>query len=176
MTDPAPDPAALVLGCLAEIRGVDSDDWTEGTVDELGLRLHRVRVLQVVLHRIGQDISDTLVASMTEDAMAFPGGQLHREPAGTSAWVHDGASERMRDDLARAVANDVALDVATGEVDPMKRNIALRALRTAYEVIPSFSTLKVAGRRRLGLRIDDYRSFGTSYKITIEAPDDEEGG
>lgn len=175
MTVPVPDPAALVLGYLAEIRGIHADDWTEGTVDELGLRLQRVRVLQGVLHRIGQDIEDTVVASMTEDTAAFPGGQLHRNEVRSSAWIDDSASERMRDDLAAAVAYEVALDVASGEVDPMKRNVALRAIRTAYEVIPSFSALKTAGQRRLGLHIGDYRSFGTTYKIAIEALDDEEG-
>ena len=83
-------------------------------------------------------------------------------------WRDGDAGRRMREDLAAAVASEVALDVATGEVDPMKRNVALAALRVAYEAIPSFSSLKQAGRERLKLRISDYRTYTNFYSVKLE--------
>jgi hypothetical protein len=112
---------------------------------------------------------------MDEDEVTFPGvGRLVRSEKLTTKWRDKSSGEQMRDDLATAVASAVALDVATGEVDPMKRNVALAAIRTAYEAIPSFNNLKVAGRKRLGLRMDDYLAYDSHYVVSLEPVMEEE--
>ena len=164
------DPTALALSTLAELQDVPAEDWTHGTLTDLGLRLHRLRAMQAFLRELILDIEETVVADMETDTMDVPGvGRIRREETISSAWRTEGASEQMRDDLATAVAQSVAVDNASGEIDQMKRNVAMATMRLAYEAIPSFSTLKVAGRSRLGLHMGDYRSFDTAYKVRIEA-------
>lgn len=169
-----PDPAALVLGHLAELRGMPEEDWTHGPVSELGFRLHRLRQLQGLAHAIAQEIEDSLVASMETNTVEVASlGRLVRSEQTTSTWRDGGAAERMRDDLARAVADSISLDVATGEINVGTRNVALVAIRAAYDAIPAFSSLKVAGRQRFGLHLGDYRSYATHYRVTVESIEDE---
>ena len=104
---------------------------------------------------VSSKTSPTTRARRSRSTLAGLDGDRHPRPPGLghvvraetsrSTWSSDSAPERLRDDLARAVADDVAIDIATGEIDPMKRNVALHALRAAYEAIPSFSSIKQAG-------------------------------
>lgn len=174
MDDPIPDPAALVLGHLAELRGIPEEDWWHGSVADLAHRLHRIRAMREFLHEMEQEIEENLAASMETDVIDIPGlGRSRRSETTRSTWADDSAAERLRDDLASAVAREVALDIATGEMDPMKRNVAMHTMRAAYEAIPSFSSVKTAGRKRFGIAIGDYRSFDTGYTVKIEAVEDE---
>jgi len=167
------DPGTVVLTALAELRGIPADDWTEGPVFDRTVRLDRATALIEMLQDCVRDIELSLIDSMEEDEMTFPGiGQLKREEKSTSTWRDGDAGRRMREDLASAVAAEVALDVATGELDPMKRNVAMAALRVAYDAIPSFSSLKTAGRQRLGLDIGDYRRVSTYYTVTLARSED----
>lgn len=170
--DDVTEPASLVLGYLAELRSYELDDWTEGSITDRGLRLHRLRALTGLLDVLINAVDESLSGAMEFDVMRMPYGELHREEVRRERWRDDGASDRMRDDLAEAVAHDIALDVATGEIDPMKRNIAIAAMRAAFTAIPSFSTIKVDGRRRFGLDPRDYRETLTGYKVTVIAPED----
>jgi hypothetical protein len=162
------DPAGVVLGALVELRSVPPDAWTEGSVNDQAVRLDRLAALNALVREAQAMVELSLAESMETDDMPTPVGTLHRVEKRTSTWSYSGAAERMRDDLAMGVAHDVALDVATGELDPMKRNVAIAAMRAAYEAIPSFSELKVAGRRRFGLRMDDYRTYSTRYTVELE--------
>ena len=166
------DPASLLLGYLAELRGYELDEWTDGSIEERGLRLHRLRVLVELLNDRISAVEESLSGSMEYDRIRMPYGELVREETSRERWKDDGANERLRDDLAEAVAVDIAMDVATGEIDPMKRNVALAALRAAYVAIPSFSSLKVDGRRRFHLSLGDYRESLTGYKVTVIAAED----
>jgi hypothetical protein len=162
------DPGTVVLTALAELRGIPADDWTEGPVFDRTMRLDRALGLIELLQDVVRDIELSLIDSMEEDELVVPAiGVLKREEKSTSSWRDGDAGRRMREDLASAVAAEVALDVATGELDPMKRNVAMAALRVAYDAIPSFSSLKVAGRQRLGLDIGDYRRISTYYTVTL---------
>jgi hypothetical protein len=167
------DPAASLFGAMVELRATAPNAWTEGPVADLALRLDRVVTLHHMLAEIQSWLELALAESMEDDDISLRGiGVLHREEQTRSSWKHAHSGEQLREDLAVAVASNVALDVATGEVDPMKRNVALHALRTAYEAIPSFSSLKVAGRKKLGLKISDYRDYSTYYKVTLEVTDE----
>jgi len=169
------DPGTVVLTALAELRGIPDDRWLEGSVFERVIRLDRAKTAAFVMKEAIAAIELSLIDSMDEDEMTFPGiGRVTRSEKLTTKWRDPGSGERMREDLAFAAASSVAVDVATGEVDPMKRNVALAAIRTAYEAIPSFNNLKVAGRKRLGLKMDDYLAYDSHYVVKLESDEDEE--
>ena len=171
---PNDEPAGMTLAILALLRGIPDDRWTDGPVTDRGIRLHRLLALGAVIDDLTDQINESLIGDMEGDVVDVPGmGRLHREEVTSSAWSDSHARERMQDDLTQAVARVVARDVATGEVNPMKRNVAIHTMRTALAAIPSFSTLLKAGRTQLGLHIDDYRTYATHYKVTVEAIEDE---
>ncbi len=144
------------------------EDPAEGTLADLAQRYSQARQLAQAFTDIANLIEGDLAARMEDDYVRTGAGVLRRAEATRSTWRYDGAAEQMRDDLARAVAQSVAVDIATGEIDQMKRNVALAAMRAAYSAIPAFSSLKVAGRRNFGLQIGDYRSYETYYRVTVE--------
>src|SRR5262245_30226161 len=167
--DNEPDLEAVVLSCIAQLLPVPLDEWTNGNLRELGIRYHRLRALMNICRFAADEIEEDLAATMETDIVDVPGvGRLLRSEVHPSSWRADNSAEQMRDDLARAVAQSIALDIATGEIDEMKRNVAMATMRAAYEAIPSFSSLKQAGRRRFGLMIGDYRTYDTRYRVTVE--------
>jgi ribosomal protein S12 methylthiotransferase accessory factor YcaO len=166
------DPATALLTTLAELRGVNPNDWTDGPVFDLALRLDRVVALHRALAEVQSWLELALAERMETDDMPVEGvGVLHRTEAHRSSWKHAHSSQQMREDLATAVATHVAVDVGTGDIDPVKCNIARHAVELAYEAIPSFTTLKVVGRDRLGLKMGDYRSYDHYYKVNLEVTD-----
>jgi len=168
MSDEAIDPGTVVLTAMAELRGVPSDAWTDGPVFDRTVRLDRALAMIELLNDAIRDIELSLIDSMDEDELTIPAiGLLKREEKSTSTWRDGDAGRRMREHLAAAVAAEIALDVATGELDPMKRNVAMATMRAAYDAIPSFSSLKVAGRQRLGIDVGDYRRTSTYYTVTL---------
>jgi hypothetical protein len=162
------DPGTVVLVALAELRGIPEDAWTDGPVSDRAMRLDRALALMQMLKEGIRDIELSLIDSMEEDEVIVTGvGKLVRSRASSAVWKDKESSKRLRDDLAAAVAQEIALDVATGEMDPMKRNVALATLRLAYEAIPSFATVKVAGRDRLGIDIFDYRVYTSYHTVSL---------
>ena len=162
------DPITLVTSHLDQLRN-NEDEWLEGTVVDRGLLLARLRRLASTVASIADEVEESLVGSMETEVVEVPGLlRMERTESRRSTWHDEASPSRMRDDLAGAVAIDVALDVGTGELDPVKRNIALATMRAAYEALPSFSSLKQAGARRFGLNIGNYRAFSTTYKVMVE--------
>lgn len=158
-----------MLVAMAELRGMQDDRWIEGPIFDRAVRLDRAKALIELLKERCRDVELSLAESMEEDQIIVPGiGRLTRGKSYSSTWKHEDSSKQLRADLADAVAREVSLDVATGDMDPMKRNVALAALRVAYDAIPAFSSLKVAGRDRLHLDIADYRSFQWFSTVSIE--------
>ena len=163
------EPSRALAAALIEVRDITGDTWTEGHVSELALRLDRVKALAEKLDEIKTWLEIDLADRMDTEYLPIPGiGRLHKTESTSSGWKYDGAGDRMRDDLAQAVAKDLSMDIATGELDPMKRNVALAAIRAAYEAIPAFSSLKAAGPKRFGVHISDYRNYSTTYKVALE--------
>jgi len=165
------DPAEALLASSAVLQGYVPDVWTEGSHFDLAVRLDRIEHLIALLQERREWLQLTLADSMESDEEVTPVGVLRRHEKERSTWRFPEAGRQMREDLAAAVAHEVALDVGTGEVDPVKRNVALHALRTAYEAIPSFSSLKVTGLKRFRLRLEDYRSKETYYSVSLETID-----
>lgn len=167
------DPGTVVLTALAELRPMAPDTWTDGPIFERAVRLDRINSLVALLLDAREQIEESLIPSMVDDVVPVAGvGRLVREEKWSSTWRTGNSSQQMRDDLAAAVATSVALDVATGDIDQMKRNVALAALRVAYRAIPSFSSLNKAGREELGLHIGDYRASNSYYRVTLQPEED----
>lgn len=161
------DPAAALLGMIAELRSFRPEHW-DGDLLTRALAYSRLRFLAALCTENAEALEADLAASMeTDDVQAGP-LRLHREPTTRSAWRHKDSGRQMREDLAQAIAASLALDMATGEINPVIRNIVVATMRAAYEAIPSFSSLNKAGRERFGLRVGDYREFSTVYKVTVE--------
>jgi hypothetical protein len=166
------DPAGVLLGALTELRSLSPDAWLDGDITDRAIRLDRVVALVALLKVAQADLELDLADSMVDNEMPTPVGVLRRLEIRRSTWATAHAGDRMRDDLARAVAAEVAMDNATGEIDPLKRNVAMAALRAIYEAIPSFTEVKVAGRKRFGIDMGLYRTYHSHYTVQIGEPDD----
>lgn len=165
------EPATAAFVALSEMKAVNPNTWTEGTLFDLAMRLERVKALKAHMTEVETWLELSLAERMETDEVPIPGvGLLKRSRASRSVWKFEHSAQQMREDLAKCVANEVALDVATGEFDEMKRNVVLAAMRVAYDAIPSFSNLKVAGQRRLNIHIWDYRETEYYNRVTLEEP------
>jgi len=159
-------PAGVALGCLVELRSVP--DWTTGDLLDRAVALSRLKEVVALCKEAMTELELSLAESMTEETMITPVGLLRRTEKVTSTWKYDGAGDLFRDDLANAVVMRVAVDVGTGEMDPVKRNVAREALRVLYDVIPAISTVKSGAKRAIGIDVGDYRSFSRHYAVELQ--------
>lgn len=144
------------------------DDATIGDLDELARRYQAARAYCAALADIADGIEIELAARMETDEVTIPGiGVLVRKAEKRSAWRDEYASRDFRSAVAKAVVNKVALDIATGELDPVKRNISQVTVDTLYDVIPAFSTIKSPGRR-LGIHPEEFRTQSTVYRVAVD--------
>ena len=144
------------------------EDPLAGETTRLAALLQDARALAAALKLLIADAELELAARMESDHVVVPGvGVLVRGYDERSQWRDEHSSELLRTDITEAIAKRLALDIGTGEVDQVKVNIAREALRVAWDVIPSFSSVKrPAGR--LGIHIDDYRTITKVARVTIE--------
>lgn len=163
------EPSRALAAALIEVRDITGDTWTEGHISELALRLDRVNSLRQKLDEIKGWLEIDLADRMEGEYLPIPGiGRLHKTEGTSSGWKTESASEMLREDLANAIARDLALNVATGELDQLVANVARATMKAAYEAIPAFSSLKAAGPKRFGVKISDYRNYSTTYKVALE--------
>src|SRR5215510_1119868 len=135
------DPSALALSTLAGIRGVPEEEWCHGPLFELAVRLARLSELHSLSGTLIDAISDTLIADMPTDTVNVPTvGRLSRDEVETSTWRDSSSSEQMREDLTQAIANSLAFNVRTGEIDEETRQVVRATMAAAYEAIPAFSS------------------------------------
>jgi hypothetical protein len=165
------DPTATSAAILDSLEATPRGSWTEGPFDDVARRFALLTRVTAVVNELLGDLNDQLVASMEDDTMTVPGvGVLAREKVTRSTWKDKTASADLRENLVTNVARVVAQDVGTGDVDPVKRNIAIHAVKTALAAIPSFDKLTQAGAKALGMRISDYRDYSDAYKVKITEP------
>jgi hypothetical protein len=109
-----------------------------------------------------------LAARLETDITALPGvGVVRRGYTRRSEWRDAHSSADLRADVGTAIAQHVALDVGTGEIDPLRRNIAKATVDAMYEVLPSFSSVK-APAKKYGIQIGDYRRFTDQPVVTVD--------
>lgn len=162
-------PEDTLASVLLDLERLKPDQWESGELGDRARRLNMVRKVTEHLRGIADVLEMTVASEMHDEYEQVPGlGTVYRTEEVRSTWRADNSPAQMRDDVARAVANKIAIDLLTGEVDVGKRAVVLEAMRLAYEAIPSFSNLKVQGRKTLGLRMDDYRSFDKVHRVKIQ--------
>jgi hypothetical protein len=144
------------------------EDPTEGTFDELCWRWRDAQVWRKQLDDVIAALETDMVSRMEEDHQPVRGlGLMRRYKAKQTAWRDGSASADFRRDVGDVVVNHVAMDIATGELDPVKRNIARATVATLYEVIPAFSSVKARGQA-MGIDLDQYRATTETYKIALD--------
>jgi hypothetical protein len=162
-----PDPERACAEFIGALEHIAAEEWIDGPVPDIGRRLAMARWILVRIQRAVNDMSDALALSMEEDSLTVDGfGILKRTPIKSSRWRYEESAQRLRDDVRDAVVSSIAMDIATGEVDPVKRNIARVAIDRVWDIVPSFSTIKAAGRS-YDLDINEYRDFVTVNKIEL---------
>lgn len=143
-------------------------DPTDGTLPELAQRYRAAREWARDFTDIADMIELELAARMEHDAEAIDGvGMLVRSLEKRTAWRDKTSSADFRDHVADMVVKEISLDVATGELEPVKRNVAAATVALMLDVVPAFSSVKARGRQ-LGIEMDDFRTTSEVYKVNIE--------
>jgi hypothetical protein len=166
------NPADMLYDALASVTDITEANLLDGSMADVIMRLDATNRLLHRLRSIADALELALIPLLPDDGFHVEHvGTVRRNRRKSTRLRYDGASQQMRLDIARAVANSVAVDVFTGEIDMGKRDVAYSAVTQAWEVVPSFSNMKVAGAKRFGLSLEDYveTSFVDTLVIEQEA-------
>ena len=147
-------------------------DYTDGELHELASRLSTAHEAIERLRELADMLSMEIAARVEEDLTPVPGvGTIQRGYTRRSQWRDTHSAQQLRYDLGEAVSSAVSMDVATGELDPMKRNVARAVVSALWECLPAFSGIKQPANR-YGIRISDYRTYNDVPVVSIakEAP------
>jgi hypothetical protein len=143
-------------------------DPSEGDLREVATRYRDARYWANELNRIADDLEMELSARMEADEVPVSGvGLLVRRTERRSTWKDEHASADFRRHVGQAVIHKIALDVATGELDPVKRNVATVTVDLMFDVVPAFSSVKAPGRK-LGIEVEEYRVISEVYRVSLE--------
>lgn len=174
MDEPEPVPVDVhaILGDIVTLANDGHEalgDLTEGTLDDLGSRLIMVQHALNDLAKMKAALEVALIDAMPEATLLTGNYIVKREPVTRWAWKDAKASaKQMREDIAFNVANTLATDLETSEVNIGRRNVILNAIRELFTVIPAIQDMKVDGARRYGLDRFDYKSKTDGYNVTIQ--------
>jgi hypothetical protein len=154
---------------LAALTQASISQASEGTLADVARRLDAALRIRNAADLIANECEQRLVDDMDTDGLTVAGvGLVTRQEVKRSSWRDDAASSRFREDVARAIVDDIALDPATGELDAVKRNIARATMSLAMDVLPSFQGLRSGMARHIGIDLGDYRQFSTGHKIVVQ--------
>ena len=162
------------MGTLADLVAgwIDLPDPTEDETVVLVQRLRDGQRVAAKLKEAMEMLSLELSARLEQDITTFVGvGVVQRGYTRRSQWKDKGASEDLRTDVGNAVSSAIALDVGTGEIDTLRRNIARATVDAMYEIIPAFSGVK-AGAKKYGISIGEYRQFSDVPVVTVTPVED----
>jgi len=146
-------------------------DVTNGDIRECAERLRDALAAKAALEDVIAALQMELPARMEGDSVAIAGvGVLRKQKYTTSTWADDAASIHFRALVADTAINKVALNVATGELDPTIRQVGRAVVDKLWEYVPSFSTVKAPAKRD-GIDVDEFRSFTHTTKVTLDTLD-----
>lgn len=144
-----------------------TEDITDGELADLARRLSTAQRAMAVLRTMAEDLTLEISARVESDLTPVPGvGVIERGYTRRSNWKDEHSSERLRHDLGEAVVTTISLDLATGELDPVKRNISRATVSALMECLPAFSSIKQPAHR-FGIRIGEYRDYGDVPVVRI---------
>lgn len=147
---------------------VANDEAIEGNVHDVATTYAEAVRLKAAAQSLIDACTESLIDRMEDDTTDVPGvGLFARTTTSRKRNRYDDSAEQMRSALAEAVARSISFDVATGELDPMKRNIARAAVNLATQHA-SVSGLKQTARTALDIAPDDFYEFHrtTTIKFT----------
>jgi hypothetical protein len=160
----------LLAGILSRAGELAGADLTGGTTKEVAVRLTSIRGTIAQLKEIDDLLTEELAARMEDDEIALTGvGHIRRRAKTSSTWIDDTARDRMYEDAISEMIRRTCTDPATGEIHGPLANIARQVWRLTHDCFSFTADPKVAFRKALDLRTDDYRAKRrTGYTITIE--------
>lgn len=168
--EPWPDIDTTLTQIADALSIAHADSVSEGLLPELAQRLDIIDTVLAALGIMREALTIELAARMEADEIEVPGvGYLTRiERTSSGTWKYDGAREQMFSDLKGALASRLAVDPATGEVNPALRRLITLTVDEMLEAI-SVGNPKAAFRKRYGLDPHDYRTAGdvTGYKVAV---------
>lgn len=188
MTDPTrwpepwPDVDETLTNVLGSLDQANIASASEGTVDDLARRLDQLLRAQTVLTKIRDEVEQTLIDSMEDDAVLTGVGMVRRTPKTSSAkWRDSDSKSRLRDALQVAIADKIAeeasLDPLTGVIDDERRTIVAGVGRlVAGQTLDAFGAgiggILVGAQARYGVWLNEYKTEGeiTGYKVEIDTP------
>jgi hypothetical protein len=148
-------------------------DISVGTVDELGRRLFALVRAKVHISDLIDQLELELPARLDEPIVAVTGcGKLVKTKKTSTVWKDEAAASRMRDLLRKRVAEKIATNLATGEVDKHTEHIAATAAKEVMDAIGSFSNIVVAAQQRYEI---DLRWFRVTTDVDAVAVAPEAG-
>lgn len=138
---------------------VTSDEVCDGTIEDVARNYAAALRLKAAAQDAIDACTESLLDRMESDEQNIAGvGSFARSTTNRKRNRYDDSADRMREALASAVARSVAFDVATGEIDPMKRNVARAAVELAVQHA-SVSGVKQSARQALGIAPDDFYEY-----------------
>ena len=158
---------AEAADAIASLRA--SGESTDGTARDVAQRYALATALKAECSALLDECAESLNDRMEGSTLHLPGvGLFQRTTRTRKRNRYDDTPERLQSDLVGAISAEVALDVATGDVDPMKRNVARAALDRLYEVA-SVGQPKAAARKSLSIAVDDYYEIDKVPSVTFRA-------
>lgn len=135
----------------------DGPPITEGDTAELAQALWLSNTLKARLGELVTELEEELAARMETDVLDFPNlGRLERTYDERSAWREKDSAAVLRRDLRERIAQKLAMDRGTGDINPAVRSTVREAIEMVWEAIPSFSSLKRAGHNLVDM--ENYRT------------------
>lgn len=150
----------------------ETEDVTDGELADLARRLSTAEQALEQLRLVASVLSSEISARVEVDITPVPGvGVIQRGYTRRSNWRHESSAAELRTHIGEAIVRAISLDIATGELDPAKRNISRATIEALWDILPSFSSVKQPAHR-YGIRIGEYREFYDAAVVHIakEAP------
>lgn len=155
------------IGSVTEVVAdlVETDAICEGTVNDVAQNYADALRLKAVAQQAIDACTESLLDRLEDDQTNIAGlGSFARTTTNRKRNRYEDSAERMRSALIESVARHIAFDVATGEIEPMKRNVARAAVDLATQHA-SLSSLKQSARKALDLAPDDFYEYQRTATI-----------
>lgn len=161
------DPDYVLGDAYTLVDGMDLGLLTEGTLADLGRRLDILTRTAATLREAKAALETALIEAMPEDTLTMDGIRVVRERKSRWAWKSKTSGQQMREDLQRTIAERMSTDPETGEINVGRRRLISEAIQELYDAVPAIQEFKVAGAKRLGLSIFDYKDRSDGYNISV---------